>query len=98
LAYSWSYDGTLHEGRLDVTAEGATFRDTWHQPEPVTCTPVPGSRALLAVEYAYAPGWGWRIHLGLREPTGELVVLMTNVAPWCEEARAVRMVAARQQG
>jgi hypothetical protein len=45
------------------------------------------------VQGAYGPDrdWGWRIGLSLRAPTGELVLRMTNIAPWGEEARAVRM-------
>ena len=46
------------------------------------------------------PRWGWRMMLSLRPPfegaPESLVLQMTNIAPWGEEARAVRMVAARR--
>ena len=40
--------------------------------------------------------WRWRIGLSVREPSGELVLQMTNVAPWGEETRAVRMICTRR--
>jgi hypothetical protein len=53
---------------------------------------------LFQLQYEYGPDadWRWRIALTLRAPTDELVLQMTNIAPWGEEARAVRMVAKRQ--
>jgi hypothetical protein len=59
------------------------------------CAAVPGSWALVDVAGTYAAGadrWGWRVHVSVR-PTGELVLQMTNVCPWGEDGRAVRMVA-----
>jgi hypothetical protein len=95
LSYTWSYQGKPHEGRLEIAGEGsATFRDSWHQQEPQACEPEE-SWALAAFRYTYMEEWGWRIRVCHRKPTGELVLQMTNVAPWGEEARAVRMVAAR---
>ena len=77
--------------------DGADFTDTWHQPSVMPCSHVPGAGGIFQVRGSYGPDaeWGWRIGLGLRAPTGELVLQMTNVAPWGEEARAVRMVCTR---
>ena len=58
---------------------------------------MPSTWALATVQYTYMENWGWRINLCFREPTGELVLQMTNIAPWGEEARAVRMVCKRTQ-
>ena len=38
---------------------------------------------------------GWRINPCHQEPSDEWVLQMTNIAPWGEEARAVRMVCKR---
>jgi hypothetical protein len=95
LAYRWSYKGTPHQGRLALNPGGAEFSDSWHQQEPVTCVPVERNGALAAVQYTYMETWGWRISVCIREPTGELVVQMTNIAPWGEEARAVRIACQR---
>ena len=53
-----------------------------------------GAAELFQVAGSYGPGseWGWRTGLSFRAPTGELVLQMTNIAPWGEEARAVRMI------
>lgn len=98
LSYTWSYEGKAHQGQLKLSAEGAEFSDSWHQQQPVACSIVPGTRSLATVQYTYMESWGWRINLCLREPTGELVLQMTNVTPWGEEARAVRMVCQRAAG
>jgi hypothetical protein len=93
VRYTWSHESEPHEGSVTLHDGGAEFIDTWHQPEPMTCLPVLGSQWLFQVQGAYGPDrdWGWLIGLSLRAPTGELVLQMTNIAPWGEEARAVRM-------
>lgn len=98
LHYRWSHDGKAHEGSLSLRDGGADFKDTFHQPEPMLCRTVEGAPGLLQVQGSYGPEaeWGWRIGLSLRAPTGELVLQMTNIAPWGEEARAVRMVCQRE--
>lgn len=98
LRYTWTHEGKTHEGSITLEGEGATFTDTWHQPERMTCRRLSSSWGLFQVEGTYGPesDWGWRMGLSLRTPTGELVLQMTNIAPWGEEARAVRMVGARQ--
>lgn len=99
LEYTWSREGVEHRGTLALTDAGARWQDAWHQSEGVDCAPIAGSWALVAVTYNYrAPGtpdWGWRIFVCLR-PSGELVLQMTNVTPWGEEARAVRMIFERR--
>jgi hypothetical protein len=98
IRYTWSYQGKPQEGRIALRAGGATWSDSWQQAKPVECADVPGAWGLLATHYAYAagdgPDWGWRTILALR-PTGELVLQMTNICPWGEEARAVRMIFTR---
>ena len=98
VTYRWSYQGKPHEGNLKLGAGDVVFSDTWHQQEPIACEVVPGGRAIATVQYTYMQEWGWRIHLCHRDPTGELVLQMTNIAPWGEEARAVRMVCKRALG
>lgn len=96
VRYTWSREGKAHEGTLTPTEDGADFTDTFHHADGVmSCCAVPGARALLCVEGSYMETWGWRIAVCHRAPTGELVLQMTNIAPWGEEARAVRMVAKR---
>lgn len=99
LEYTWSREGTEHRGTLALTDDGARWQDGWHQSDGVDCTNLPGTWAVLAVGYSYrAPGtpdWGWRITF-IERPSGELVLQMTNVAPWGEEFRAVRMTFERR--
>lgn len=98
VRYTWSHEATAHLGTITMRQDGADFVDSWHQPEPMTCEYVPGSTALFDIRGRYGEDldWGWRIGLSLRTPTGELVLQMTNIAPWGEEARAVRMTCARR--
>jgi len=94
IAYTWAWKGTPHRGELRWD-DGWTWTDSWHQPEVVRLEPVRDHGALLAGEYSYpagtGPDWHWRIKLAER-PDGAVVLQMTNIAPWGEEARAVRMV------
>lgn len=95
LVYAWSYKGEEKIGQLRRVEDGLSWNDSWHQPEAVRLEPVRDHGALLAGEYSYAagsgPDWYWRIKLA-RRPDDTLVLQMTNIAPWGEEARAVRMV------
>jgi hypothetical protein len=97
VRYTWSHEGDEHEGSVALHDDGADFTDSWHQPRPMTCGRVPGALGLLQVQGEYGPRseWRWRIGLSVRSPTGELVLQMTNIAPWGEEARAVRMICVR---
>ena len=98
LHYTWSYEGQTKEGSFTFEEHGATWTDSWHQPEPMKCGDVPDAWGLFTVENTYdvpsGPAWGWRIKLSER-PNGDLVLQMTNLAPWGEEGRAVRMTFTR---
>jgi hypothetical protein len=99
VAYTWSYDGKPQTGKVVVRDGGAEFSDTWHQPKPMTMSPVTGSWALVDVQGTYpapeGPPWGWRIMVSLRPGGDELVLQMTNITPWGEDGRAVRMICKR---
>ena len=99
VRYTWSHEGEAHEGSITLSDDGAEFTDSWHQPEPMTCLRLPDAGGLFQVQGEHGPqsAWRWRTGLSLRTPTDELVLQMTNVAPWGEEARAVRMICSRQQ-
>lgn len=98
LRYTWRHEGEDHEGRIELREDGADFMDGWHQPTTMTCRHVADAWGLFQVQGEYGPesDWRWRIGLSLRTPTDELVLQMTNIAPWGEEARAVRMICGRQ--
>lgn len=97
VEYTWSHDGTLHTGNITLNDDGAAFTDTWHQPQAMMCRHIADARGLFQIEGTYGPQleWGWRTSLSFREPTGEIVLQMTNIAPWGEEARAVRLTCQR---
>lgn len=97
LDYTWEHEGAPHKGTIVITGDVATFEDSWHQPDAMACKRLDAGGAVFQVAGQYGPNeeWGWRIALCLREPTGQLVLQMTNVAPWGEEARAVRMTVSR---
>lgn len=99
VTYAWSYEGKPQQGRFTMREGGATFSDTWHQPQPMKCEDLANSWALLDLTSTYSagggPDWGWRTTLS-RRPTGEIVMQMTNITPWGEHGRAVRMVFAPQ--
>ena len=98
LSYTWSFKGKPHQGVLQLGEGGGEWSDTFHQPQPTPCPEVGGYGAIAAMAYGYpapsGPDWHWRIVVCLR-PEGELVVQMTNLPPWGEEAPAVRMVLSR---
>ena len=98
MRYTWSHEGTDHAGSITVRSDGAAFTDTWHQPEPLECRHLADALGVFQVQGQYGPDsdWGWRMALTLREPTDELILQMTNIAPWGEEARAVRMICGRR--
>jgi len=99
ITYTWSYKRTEQTGEIGWTDAGLVWKDTWHQPENVLLRPLPRHGGLLAGAYSYpagdGPDWHWRVNLAQR-PDGTLVLQMTNIAPWGEEARAVRMVFRQQ--
>ena len=95
ILYTWAYKGAEQTGELRRSGEALCWKDSWHQPQRVALTLIPGQGSLVAAEYSYpagtGPEWRWRIRLSER-PDGALVLQMTNIAPWGEEARAVRTV------
>lgn len=70
------------------------WSDSWHQPKPVQCTNTPNALGLFDVKCTYevpnSPSWGWQSKLSER-PDSSLVLQMTNITPWGEDGRAVRM-------
>ncbi|MCK7577398.1 MAG: hypothetical protein MZV65_17265 [Chromatiales bacterium] len=84
VRYTWSHEGREHQGSITLRDAAADFTDTRHQPEPMRCRPVADALGLFQVQAEYGPDmdWRWRIGLSLRTPTDELVLQMTNVAPW----------------
>jgi hypothetical protein len=101
VRYTWQYEGETKEGVITLGDASATWTDTWHQPKPVEGAYVKDAWGLFTFHYTYDPGegppWGWRTKLSER-PTGELVLQMTNITPWGEEGRAVRMTFKRRGG
>lgn len=95
VTYTWAYEGTLQEGVISIADSGSSFHDTWHQKEVVATEKVPNEASLATRRYTYAEEWGWVINVCYRTPMDELVVQMTNIAPWGEETRAVRMACRR---
>jgi hypothetical protein len=95
IDYTWSHEDQNQQGRLAVSESGANWVDSWHQPDRAACAHVPRA-GLFTVQHTYGPGWGWRTTLSER-PDGDLVLQMTNLAPWGEEGRAVRMVFTRRE-
>lgn len=98
IRYHWSYEGKPQTGKLALRQGGADFSDTFHSPTAMAFRAAASSWCLVDVHGTYpapeGPPWGWRITLSHR-PTGELVLQMTNVTPWGEEGRAVRMICKR---
>jgi hypothetical protein len=98
VSYTWRHEGAQHRGSITLKSDGAEFTDTWHQAKVMECEILTSHRGLFQVQGVYGPeeDWGWRVMMSWREPTDELVLQMTNIAPWGEEARAVRMVGSRE--
>ena len=95
IHYSWSYENEMKQGSFTFNENGSIWVDSWHQPEPVQCTDVPETWAIFNISNTYQvpdyPDWGWQSKLSER-PDGSLVLQMTNITPWGEDGRAVRMV------
>jgi len=97
IDYRWSHEGKPHTGRIALRPEGADFTDTFHAPTTMSFVAKAPTWCVVDLFGTYecgGPPWGWRILLSLR-PTGELVLQMTNIAPWGEAHRAVRMICKR---
>jgi hypothetical protein len=95
IHYTWFYENEIKKGGFIFNEKGAVWSDSWHQPKSVACLNVPDTWGLFAVKNSYdvpsSPSWGWRSKLSER-PDGTLVLQMTNITPWGEEGRAVKMV------
>lgn len=95
LHYCWQYKDEEKKGSFILEAEHLLWSDSWHQATQVKCQLDQDAWGLFSAFYAYSvpdnPDWGWRLFLSQR-PSGELVLQMSNVTPWGEEGRAVRMV------
>ena len=98
VRYAWHHQGAEQRGSLSIDDGHVAFLDSFHSRETMTCRVIGGARGLLQAEGSYGEHgeWGWRIGLFHRAPTQTLVLQMTNVAPWGEEARAVRMTCTRR--
>lgn len=98
IHYSWSFDNEIKKGSFTFNEDGAIWVDTWHQQKPVQCLNVAEVWGVFTINYAYEvpnnPKWGWQTKLSER-PDGSLVLQMTNITPWGEEGRAVKMVFTR---
>ena len=93
FTYQWSYEGEAQEGSFAFRDGSATWTDTWHQKNPVECAAMADEWGLITVQHDYSTPygeWRWRSKFA-RRPDGSLIVQMTNIAPWGEEGRAVRM-------
>ena len=95
INYTWTYEDEIKKGNFTFNESGAIWVDSWHQPEPAKCLNVDDTWGLFTVKHTYEvpsnPNWGWQSKLTKR-PDETLVLQMTNIAPWGEEGRAVRMI------
>lgn len=100
IRYTWSYENENKKGSFRFNESGAIWADSWHQQKPVQCFNVPQAWGIFTVIHEYEvpdnPNWGWQSKLSER-PDGSLVLQMTNITPWGEDGRAVRMVFAREK-
>ena len=100
LYYSWSYENEIQKGNFAFNESGAIWIDSWHQQKSVQCLNVPEVWGIFTVSHTYdvpdSPGWGWQSKLSER-PDGSIVLQMTNITPWGEDGRAVRMVFIREK-
>jgi hypothetical protein len=98
--YSWSHEGTAHEGAILLAHAASTgiatagWVDSWHQSGGVLCCE--GSLqedGTIQVKGYYAappgPDWGWRITIAQRSDN-ELQMVMHNCAPDGKEDLAVQ--------
>jgi hypothetical protein len=95
VKYTWDWEGKTQQGSFVFNQDNAIWIDSWHQSSPVTCQIMTQTHCIFCLFNTYHvpsnPDWAWRSQLSQRS-SKELVLQMTNIAPWGEEARAVRMV------
>ena len=102
VLYTWAHDGVDNDGSYLVHPDHVVFTDAWHKADGMRCARRAGSRALFDAEGSYAvgdgPEWGWGSTLSFRTMgPPSLVLQMTNIAPWGEHGRAVRMILTRDE-
>jgi hypothetical protein len=107
LAYDWTYDGRTCDGVLVVVLNGkgrsatASWVDTFHMSDAfmVSRGTVAGARVDMRGSYAAPPGpdWGWRTVVEA-DAHDTLRVVMYNVTPEGQEARAVEAIYQRVNG
>src|SRR5439155_25407248 len=49
VRYTWSHEGTPHEGVFTLRGGRASWSDSWHQPTAVECSELPEVPGLLAL-------------------------------------------------
>jgi len=95
ITYTWQFEDEEKQGHFAIIDNGIEWFDSWHQTASVLCTQDKSASGIFSIRHEYSvdgsPNWGWRTILSER-PDGSLVLQMTNIAPWGEEGRAVRMV------
>lgn len=99
VRYQWVHNDTPQQGVIELGPSMATFVDTFHSQQTMECRPLADAPGIFQVQGTYgAPPelWSWRIGLFYRSPLAQLVLQMTNIAPWGEETRAVRMTCQRK--
>ena len=100
INYSWFYENEEKHGSFSFNETGGDWVDSWHQEKPVHCAFDSNAWGIFTLSYEYEvpdnPNWGWCSKLSER-PDGSLILQMTNITPWGEEGRAVRMVFNREQ-
>ena len=94
ISYTWIHEDISQKGSFTFNENGASWVDSWHQPKSVQCTNTPEAWSIFNVHHIYEVDWGWQSKLSER-PDGTLVLQMTNITPWGEDGRAVRMVFSR---
>jgi len=100
IHYTWLYESDTQKGSFTFTEKGAIWVDSWHQAKSVQCKNAAETESIFNVSHHYEvpenPNWGWLSKLSER-PDGSLVLQMTNITPWGEDGRAVRMVFTRAE-
>ena len=100
IYYSWVYENETKNGSFTFNESGAIWQDSWHQKDATQCSNLPDALGIFTIHHTYAvpdtPSWGWQSKLSER-PDGSLVLQMTNITPWGEDGRAVRMVFTRKK-
>ena len=95
ITYLWSLNKDKHFGTILQDPSGIRWQDSFHTKEQALLTFSENVNGIFAATYMYSepenPGWFWRIKMSQR-PDKRLVVQMTNITPWGEEARAVRLI------